>query len=59
MMSSSFWAMGGYARFVWPCFGFAFVVLGWNLWAARRFQLGAHLRARRALAAAMTRGDET
>src|SRR3984885_15088306 len=28
MMSSSFWAMGGYARYVWPCFAFAFVVLG-------------------------------
>jgi len=28
--------MGGYARFVWPCFGFVFAVLAWNLWAARR-----------------------
>ena len=23
--SGGFWAMGGYARFVWPCFGFAAV----------------------------------
>ena len=59
MMSSSFWAMGGYARYVWPCFAFAGVVLGWNLWAARRYRLAAQLRARRALAAAMTGDDET
>jgi heme exporter protein CcmD len=49
MISSSFWAMGGYARYVWPCFGFSCVVLAWNLWAARRFRAAAHMRARRAL----------
>jgi heme exporter protein CcmD len=48
MMSSSFWAMGGYARYVWPCYAFAGVVLAWNLWSARRFRVAAQLRARRA-----------
>ena len=59
--SSSFWSMGGYARYVWPCFAFAFVVLGWNLWSARRFQESARSRARRAFAAAaaMAPGDAT
>jgi heme exporter protein CcmD len=49
MMSSGFWAMGGYARYVWPCFGFSCVVLAWNLWSARRFRVAARLRARRAV----------
>jgi heme exporter protein CcmD len=52
MMSGNFWSMGGYARYVWPCFGFAAVVLGWNLWAARRYRTAAKLRAARALAMA-------
>lgn len=42
--------MGGYARFVWPCFAFAFGVLAWNLWAAARYQADARKRAQRALA---------
>ena len=49
MMSSSFWSMGGYGRFVWPCFASAFLVLGWNLWSARRHREAALLRARREL----------
>ena len=53
-MSAGFWAMGGYARYVWPCFAFAGVVLGWNLWSARRYRVAAQLRARRALEAADT-----
>jgi heme exporter protein CcmD len=57
MISSSFWAMGGYARYVWPCFAFACLVLTWNLWAARRFRAAARLRAERALA--MAEGVET
>jgi heme exporter protein CcmD len=48
--------MGGYARFVWPCFAFAALVLGWNFWSARRFLAAAQLRARRALAAAAAEG---
>jgi heme exporter protein CcmD len=41
--------MGGYARFVWPCFGFAAAVLAWNVWSARRFLAAARLRALRAM----------
>ena len=51
-MSGDFWAMGGYARFVWPCFILAFAVLAWNLWAARRYHAAARVRAARALAMA-------
>ena len=43
--------MGGYARYVWPCFALAGLVLGWNLWSARRYRASAQLSARRALAA--------
>jgi len=49
---SDFWSMGGYARYVWPCFGITGVVLFWNLWAARRSLTAARLRAARALAMA-------
>jgi heme exporter protein CcmD len=44
--------MGGYARFVWPCFAFACLVLAWNLWSARRHQAAARVQAARALAMA-------
>ena len=55
MMSAEFWSMGGYARYVWPCFAFAFTVLAWNLWAARAALAAAQARAARALA--MARSD--
>jgi heme exporter protein CcmD len=42
--------MGGYARYVWPCFGFVFGVLAWNIWSARRLHAAARLRVIRALA---------
>jgi heme exporter protein CcmD len=42
--------MGGYARFVWPCYALVFGVLAWNLWAANRYQAVARKRALRALA---------
>jgi heme exporter protein CcmD len=45
----NYWAMGGYARFVWPCFGLAGVVLAWNVWSARRLLAAARVRAQRAL----------
>ena len=45
----NFWAMGGYARFVWPCFGLACLVLVWNVWSARRFHAAARVRVERAL----------
>ena len=47
--------MGGYARFVWPCYAFVFGVLAWNLWAAARYQAEACKRALRMLAMS---GDE-
>jgi heme exporter protein CcmD len=49
-MTSGFWNMGGYARFVWPCFGCAAVVIAWNVWSARRFYAAARVRAVRAIA---------
>ena len=52
MISSGFWAMGGYAHYVWPCFGLAGAVLWWNLWSAGRHHAAARTRARRALAMA-------
>jgi heme exporter protein CcmD len=58
-VSIEFWSMGGYARFVWPCFAAAFLVLAWNLWSARRFHAAARLKAGRALAAAAAEGVES
>jgi heme exporter protein CcmD len=57
IVNSGFWTMGGYARFVWPCFAFACLVLAWNLWSARRYRAAARLRAMRALL--MAAGDES
>ncbi|HUX72582.1 MAG TPA: heme exporter protein CcmD [Steroidobacteraceae bacterium] len=54
---TGFWAMGGYARFVWPSIGFAVAVLVWNLWSARRHHARALLRARRT--AAMARSEKS
>jgi heme exporter protein CcmD len=51
-MTQDFWAMGGYARYVWPCIGFVLAVLAWNLVAARRSYRRALERARRAIAMA-------
>jgi heme exporter protein CcmD len=51
-----FWAMGGYARYVWPCFALALGILFWNLWSARRHHAQALRRAERAVAMA---GRET
>ncbi|MEA3135080.1 MAG: hypothetical protein QOG17_2926 [Gammaproteobacteria bacterium] len=52
MIDGSFWSMGGYARYVWPCFGFAGLVLTWNLWAALTALAAARQRTARALAMA-------
>jgi heme exporter protein CcmD len=51
-MNQDFWAMGGYARYVWPCIGLGLAVLYWNLWSARRFYAAALRRAERKLAMA-------
>jgi heme exporter protein CcmD len=43
--------MGGYARYVWPCYALSAVVIGLNiLWARRSLRL-AQLDARRRMAA--------
>jgi heme exporter protein CcmD len=44
---SEFLHMGGYAAFVWPCMALAVVVLGWNVYAARRLHTLARKRALR------------
>ncbi|MDP9065913.1 MAG: heme exporter protein CcmD [Pseudomonadota bacterium] len=51
-MNGNFWSMGGYALYVWPCFGGAAVVFGWNLLAARAALAAAKTRAARAHAMA-------
>lgn len=47
MSLRDFFAMGGYAAYVWPCYGLTALVLLWNAWAARRSELAAQLAARR------------
>jgi heme exporter protein CcmD len=49
---NGFWSMGGYARYVWPCFAFALLVLAWNLVSAQRYLAAARRRAARTLAMA-------
>jgi heme exporter protein CcmD len=44
-----FWAMGGYARYVWPSVILTLAALAWNVWSAQRQFRNAHLRATRAL----------
>ena len=39
--------MGGYARFVWPAYALALLVLAWNLWSATRLGSAARTRALR------------
>ncbi|MDE1922071.1 MAG: heme exporter protein CcmD [Gammaproteobacteria bacterium] len=56
-MHRDFWAMGGYAFFVWPSIGLAIGVLIWNILSARRHHARALVRARRALA--MARSETT
>ncbi len=52
MTDNGFWSMGGYARYVWPCFAFALLVLAWNLVSAHRYLAAARRRAARTLAMA-------
>jgi heme exporter protein CcmD len=51
-MSGDFWAMGGYGRYVWPCFAATAVIFAWNIWSAHRNYAAARMRAARALAMA-------
>jgi heme exporter protein CcmD len=52
MTIGEFLAMGGYARYVWPCFALAISVLLWNVWSARRYHAQALKRVQRAVAMA-------
>ena len=56
-MSNAFWSMGGYARYVWPCFALATVIFAWNFWSARRYLAAARLRAARTII--MTPGNSS
>ena len=44
---SEFLHMGGYAAYVWSCFGLAAAVLAWNIFAAHRLHAVARERALR------------
>jgi heme exporter protein D len=58
MSLNEFLHMGGYARFVWPSYLLGLIVLGGNVWAARRMHAAARARAlRRAAAQPGARGD--
>jgi heme exporter protein D len=43
----NFFAMGGYAEYVWPAYGLTALVLVWNWWAARQSEAEAQIAARR------------
>ena len=45
-----FFDMGGYAPYVWPSYGITFLVLGLNVWWARRALAQARQAARRRIA---------
>ena len=45
-----FLAMGGYARFLWPCYGITFAVVFLNIYWARRLNARARSEAKRRLA---------
>jgi heme exporter protein CcmD len=45
-----FFAMGGYALYLWPSYGLTLLAVGWNLIAARRALQLAQRDARRRLA---------
>jgi heme exporter protein D len=48
---TEFLLMGGYAAYVWSCFGLAAAVLAWNVVAAFRLHAAARERAARRAAA--------
>ena len=52
---TDFLAMGGYARYVWPAYGLAALVVGWNVWSALRLHALAREQAKRRAAVAATR----
>jgi heme exporter protein CcmD len=52
-----FFAMGGYARFVWPAYALWAAVIAANIWSAGRALDRARTRALRRLAARATESD--
>jgi heme exporter protein CcmD len=52
MSLAGFLGMGGYAIYVWPCYGLAALVIGLNILAARGSLRRAQQAARRRLATA-------
>jgi heme exporter protein D len=44
---SEFFAMGGYAGYVWSCYGLTLIVMAGNLWFARRALRAQEARAAR------------
>ena len=42
-----FFAMSGYAQYVWTAYGLTALILVWNWWAARRSEAEAQTSARR------------
>jgi heme exporter protein CcmD len=51
---SHFLAMGGYAIYVWPCYALTALVVGLNIYWARRSLRQAQIEARRRMAALKT-----
>ena len=47
--ATHFFAMGGYARYLWPCYALTALVVGYNLLSARRTLRQAQRDARRRL----------
>ena len=45
-----FLAMGGYARYLWPCYGITFAIVFLNIYWARRLLARARSEAKRRLA---------
>ena len=54
MNIAHFLAMGGYAVYLWPCYGLTALVVGVNLAAARRSLRQAQIEARRRMQARNT-----
>ncbi len=44
---NEFWAMGGYARYLWPSFAITLGIVVWNIHAARQHYLQGLAAARR------------
>jgi heme exporter protein CcmD len=57
MVMQEFLAMGGYGGFVWPSYGLAALVFGWNIWSARSAHGHARLQAERRIAMAASPGQ--